>query len=113
MLLRIFIYAVAVYRFTLMLYEEDGPFDVFIWLRIKSGQRHNIQTVVNESGVTEARAEMVADTFFAKLLDCPYCISMWLSIFAAIGVKTKWFDWLAIPGCIAGIVHFALKKLDY
>lgn len=92
-----------------MLYEEDGPFRIFLHLRIWAGISHKITyTETGEIDVTE----VVEDTFMAQLLSCPYCLSVWLSVPAAIGIYYHWFDGLAIAGCIAGLVHL-LMRVNY
>lgn len=115
LLVRIAIYAVATYRFSLLLYEEDGPFDMFDWLRAKAGIRHEIYTEENESGKLETKVDTIAEGFWAKVLDCPYCISGWIAIAATIGVfaNNQYADWVAMYGCIWGVVHWTYKRMYY
>jgi hypothetical protein len=67
----------AVWRITHLLAAEDGPFDLIAWVRRKAG-----------SG------------FFGKLLDCFYCLSIWVAVpFALLWVKPwkqRVLFWLAL-----------------
>lgn len=69
----------AVWRLTHLISQEDGPFDIVIKFRKLFGQG-----------------------FFGNLLDCFYCLSLWISIpFAIILSKDLvWgiITWLAISG---------------
>ena len=51
----------AVWRITHLFQAEDGPFDLIYKLRL-----------------------FVGDGFFGKLMDCFYCLSIWVSIIPAI-----------------------------
>ena len=46
----------AVWRITHLFYGEDGPWDFFVWLRRLAGEG-----------------------FWGKLLDCFYCLSLWMA----------------------------------
>jgi hypothetical protein len=66
----------GVWRVTHLLAAEDGPWNVTVWIRRKAG-----------SG------------FWGKLLDCFYCLSLWMSVpFAWIigeGARERFCLWLA------------------
>jgi hypothetical protein len=66
----------GVWRVTHLLAAEDGPWNVTVWIRRKAG-----------SG------------FWGKLLDCFYCLSLWMAVpFALIigeGVRERSCLWLA------------------
>lgn len=113
--IRIAIYAVATYRFTLLFYEEDGPWHIFDWLRAKAGIFHTLYTEENESGKLETKVETTAEGFWAELLNCPYCLCGWFSIVAVIGLRTKnkVLELIALWGCVWGVVHYLLKRLYY
>jgi hypothetical protein len=49
-----------VWRLTHLISAEDGPFDLILKLRQKAG-----------------------DSFFGKLMDCFYCLSIWIGVAAA------------------------------
>jgi hypothetical protein len=55
-LYRFFLGALTVWRITHLLYAEDGPWDVSVRLRRAAG-----------------------DSFWGKLLDCFYCLSLWVA----------------------------------
>ena len=71
--------SLAVWRITHLLKAEDGPWDALAKLRALAG-----------------------DSFFGKLLDCFYCLSLWMALpFAwllAEGWKHRALFWLASSG---------------
>jgi len=87
--------ALATFRVAKLLYEEDGPWDIFKNIRSAAG----IETVKepNEFGILVEQKKIVRENFFSKLLDCPYCISGWVSIILFL-VPHIMLDWLAIWG---------------
>lgn len=71
--------ATAAWRITHLLHAEDGPWDVLVGLRRLAG-----------------------DSVWGKMLDCFYCLSVWvaLPIAAALGAtwKERLFLWPALSG---------------
>lgn len=71
--------AIAVWRLTHLLSMEDGPFDIVFRLRKQLGHG-----------------------FFGNLLDCFYCLSVWIAIAPGIWLGNNWkeylVNWLAISG---------------
>lgn len=69
----------AVWRITHLLGKEDGPFDIIFLMRKKAGAG-----------------------FFGSLLDCFYCLSIWVALPFGIGLGHDWPEkilvWLAISG---------------
>ncbi len=69
----------AVWRITHLLWGEDGPGDIFVRLRKLAGQG-----------------------FFGQLLDCFYCLSLWIAIPFAWWMGTTWLErvvlWFGISG---------------
>jgi len=69
----------AVWRITHLLAKEDGPWDMIFKLRKQVGQG-----------------------FWGSLLDCFYCLSIWVALPFAWGegstVKEKLLWWLALSG---------------
>ena len=57
----------AVWRVTHLLFAEDGPWDVVIRLRKSAGAG-----------------------FLGKLLDCFYCLSLWIAAPAALFIGSAW-----------------------
>jgi hypothetical protein len=72
----------SVWRITHLLYGEDGPWDLFVHLRRRAG-----------------------DGFWGKLLDCFYCLSVWVAVpFALVlGADCK-ERLLLIPALSAGAI---------
>ena len=98
-LLRLGLAALAVYRLALMLTGEDGPLYIF-----KKGRRAVGRWASPMSGNSfsdEARLSV------AELVNCPYCLGVWLAAGAAILARwpTKAGDilltWLGIAGAQA------------
>ena len=78
----IFLFIITVlvtWRITHLLSKEDGPFDIIYLLRKKAGTG-----------------------FFAKLLDCFYCLSIWIALPLGIWLGNIWWEkilyWLALSG---------------
>jgi hypothetical protein len=64
----------ATWRLSAMLSYEAGPFDVFIRIRESVGIIHD----------DFGRKNVVPSTFFAELLDCIWCLSVWIGAFVGI-----------------------------
>lgn len=76
----LFVLAVlAVWRVCHLLSQEDGPFDLIFKVR-----------------------KLFGEGFFGTLLDCFYCLSMWVSIPFAVWLGGDWreviVNWLALSG---------------
>jgi hypothetical protein len=69
----------AVWRITHLLQAEDGPWEIVVRLRRRAGDR-----------------------FWGKLLDCFYCLSVWVAFPVSIGLAARWQDvillWPALSG---------------
>jgi Protein of unknown function (DUF1360) len=67
----------AVWRVTHLLQAEDGPFDLVFKIR-----------------------KFVGNGFFGSLMDCFYCLSLWVALPLALIVGRTWFErallWLAL-----------------
>lgn len=83
----------AVWRFTHLLVKEDGPFDIIVIIRKKTGTG-----------------------FFGKMLDCFYCLSIWIALPIGIWLAHTWLEkilfWLAISGA-ACLLEQATTKNDF
>ena len=68
--------ALSVWRITHLLQAEDGPWDIVVRLR-----------------------RSVGDGFLGRLLDCFYCLSLWIALPFACGLGETWKErgllWLA------------------
>lgn len=74
--------ALAVFRVTHLLHAEDGPWDLSLRLRRRAGQG-----------------------FFASLLDCFYCLSLWVAAPVAYVVADDWKARLLLwPALSAGAI---------
>ncbi len=72
----------AVWRVTHLLYAEDGPFDLVVALRQQAG-----------------------DGFWGRLLDCFYCLSLWVALPIAMLAGRTWRErLLGWPGLSAGAI---------
>jgi hypothetical protein len=81
----------AVWRICHLFSQEDGPFDMIIKFRKLFGQG-----------------------FFGSLLDCFYCLSIWVSIPFAYWMANNWVEgivlWLALSGAACIIFKFTDKE---
>ena len=72
----------GVWRLTYLLYAEDGPWDVVVRIRRRAG-----------SG------------FWGGLLDCFYCLSMWIAVPFALFLGERWRERLLLwPALSAGAI---------
>ena len=60
------VFILATYRITLLFSKENGPKDVFEWVRFKFGVRR------------DEYSHEVATGFWSELILCPYCFSVWV-----------------------------------
>ena len=76
---RLAIAVLATWRVSHLVAREDGPFDAIVRLRLRAGAG-----------------------FAGRLMDCPYCLSLWIAVpFAFLLARTPlaWaMAWLAISG---------------
>lgn len=76
--------ALAVWRLSHLLACEDGPFDLVVRLR-----------------------QRVGNGFFGRLMDCYYCVTVWIAIpFALLlthDVVTGLVTWLALSGAASAL----------
>jgi predicted acyltransferase len=87
---RFIVSLLAVWRITHLLTAEDGPWEIVVRLRRLAGA-----------------------TVLGKLMDCFYCLSIWISIpfcfYVAQGVLDRAVVWLALSGA-ASLLHQATNK---
>jgi len=81
----------AVWRISYLLSQEDGPFDIIIRIR-----------------------KQIGSGFFGNLLDCFYCISIWVSIPFAYLLCEGWLDGIitlfALSGAASLLFNFSEKQ---
>jgi hypothetical protein len=82
--------ALCVWRVTHLLNAEDGPLDWFVRLR-----------------------RMMGDGFLGDVLDCFYCLSLWIAAPVALLISFGWLErplvWLALSGA-ACLLERATEK---
>ena len=69
----------ACWRITHLLSKEDGPFDVIYLVRKKAGAG-----------------------FFGSLLDCFYCLSIWVAFPLGLWLGNNWCEKLLYWGALSG-----------
>ncbi len=87
----LFISILAVWRLTHLLALEDGPWDIIVRLRHKAGT-----------------------SIWGNLLDCFYCLSLWISIPFAYLIGASWLEIIILwPAVSAGaiIIDMVLSSL--
>lgn len=81
----------AVWRLTHLFGKEDGPFDIIFLLRRKAG-----------------------GGFFGKLMDCFYCLSIWIALPFALWLGRSWIErflvWLALSGAACLLEQVTTKN---
>jgi hypothetical protein len=69
----------ATWRVTHLLAAEDGPGDIVVRFRALLGQ-----------------------SFAGRLMDCFYCLSIWIAAPAALFVTRRWLDWIMVWLAVSG-----------
>ncbi len=71
--------ALATWRLTHLLAEEDGPGDLIFKIR-----------------------KALGGNFFGQLMDCFYCLSLWVAAIGALSIMKEWRElpilWVALSG---------------
>ena len=100
-LLDVLILALAVGRLASLLSAEEGPYSLLDKLRRAAGVRY------------DERSMPVGGNEFAKLLICPWCLSVWLGIGAA-ALYALWpaVVWLALPLALSALALLWHKLVD-
>lgn len=81
------IVVIVVWRLTHLISSEDGPFDLIIKIRKFAG-----------------------NSFFGKLMDCFYCLSIWIGLLCACYVANSWQEIIAMTLFYSG-ASILLEKL--
>jgi hypothetical protein len=123
-LVEIVVLGLATFRLASLLVNEDGPFLMFLRLRLKAGVIYwNTETMVvygNKMAIEEAQHGRLYDlevatsasNEFAKALNCVWCSSIWVSLFLTIPYAlivglapfAAFVVWLALSA-IAGLLY--------
>lgn len=83
--------ALAVYRLSRMLSDEEGPFEVFTWLRTLGKP----------------------DSWIGRGLACIICLSVWVALPFALWIDASsdwWLTWLALSGVTVILRKWEFKK---
>lgn len=73
------IIALAIYRGVTLINKDEGPYEIFLKFRRWAGVEQVQFTAKNEHGIEEIlEIREVPTTEFAKLIHCPYCLSIWV-----------------------------------
>ncbi len=88
---RLLLGVLCVWRLTHLVQAEDGPWDVVVTLRRAAG-----------------------DGFFGRLMDCFYCLSLWIAIPFAFVLSDDWATgivvWLSLSGAASLLFKMADRK---
>ena len=83
----------ATWRITHLLAEEDGPADLVVRFR-----------------------KLLGDSFVGKMMDCFYCLSVWIAAPAALFITRRpleWFmNWLALSGGACLLERLTTKNAE-
>ena len=82
-----FIVTIVVWRLTHLISSEDGPFDLIIKIR-----------------------KMAGTTFFGTLMDCFYCLSIWIGLLCACLASRDWQEIVLLALYYSG-ASILLEKL--
>ena len=92
------IVALAVWRISSLLVNEEGPFGIFERFRYLIGVRYDEQS------------ERYGKNVFASLFVCVWCLSFWIGLFAALYQATTIADW-AIRGLALSTVAIIIEEV--
>ena len=76
---RFLVAVLATWRLMRLVAREDGPFEFIVKLRVRA-----------------------ADGFVGQLMDCPYCLSLWLAAPFAFALADSAVVWVAAWRAISG-----------
>lgn len=88
-MLRLIELGLATYRLTSLLSREAGPFDVFVLFR-------------SWAGVYDIGPDKQPVTFLGKMVECPYCLGIWVAILLTL-LPERWTGKLITILAVAGI----------
>lgn len=93
------IIAFATYRLTLLFSKENGPKDIFEWIRFKLGVRR------------DEHSREVATGFWSELILCPYCFSVWVGITVTLSIVLipAIALWCLLPFALSGVSVFLFR----
>jgi hypothetical protein len=80
----------ATWRLTHLLAAEDGPWDIIARLR-----------------------QAVGDSFFGRLMDCFYCLSLWVAAPVACLLTNNWKEWTLFWLALSGAACLLERATDH
>lgn len=95
LLMQFVLLALAVYRVAMLLTRDDGPFDIFLRLRVWAGVYD-----LDEQGSIMSP--------LGKLFECPYCVGLYASLPAAFILLYVPFTLEGLGWIWLGVLWFAL-----
>jgi hypothetical protein len=84
---RLILCVLATWRVSHLVASEDGPFDMIVRLRARAG-----------------------DGMLGRLMDCPYCLSLWIAAPAALLLGRSFPEWCAAWLAISGGASLLEKR---
>jgi hypothetical protein len=79
----------AIWRLSHLLSQEDGPFDIVIKFR-----------------------KLFGSGFFGSLLDCFYCLSLWIAIPFSFLLCNDWLEGVVVWLALSGAASLLFKLTD-
>jgi len=109
------IYALGIFRYSMLLHKEDGPWSIIDWFRYKIGIEVSSWNEISSNGDVLVKESREGDGFLAELINCPYCLSLWFAVLAAIGYyfEISLIKLFFLPGALATIPYFLLLMEDW
>jgi hypothetical protein len=98
------VYALAVFRLSILFVREEGPLHIFRRIRELAGITHD----------DDGNVVIIPDTFRAGILSCVWCFSVW----AGIAVTVLWLLLpsasllLTLPFALSGVAILLDSRLD-
>lgn len=86
---RLALAVLAAWRLTHLLAAEDGPFGLVLKLRARLG-----------------------NSAWGQLMDCPYCVSLWVALPLAVLLANDWLGWALSALALSGAVCIIEAGLD-
>jgi hypothetical protein len=87
MIIQFLVYAIVTWRLTHLLSAEDGPFDIIFKFR-----------------------SFLGSSFWGKLMDCFYCLSIWIGLALAFSLNKDLTETLVMGAYYSGVA-ILLEKL--
>jgi len=80
--MELIIVILATWRLSSLIAGEDGPWNIFLRLRLKLGFEY------------DKHSKLIAKTELAKGMECPYCNSIWIASFLVLPLVSNPIEWL-------------------